>query len=309
MQQTGWAEWLCYVGNAKKWKADEVLTLANEDNPFWLRLHNLGRQGDGFRIRLEWEPQALAFVDVLKQAGEIPLPPYLNRPAQAADTHRYQTVFAQQPGAVAAPTASLHFTESVCSNLEANGFGFADVTLHVGAGTFKPVEAATAHCHTMHHEECGISLAQLQRLAQHTGPVVPIGTTAMRTLESLYWHALAVAQGTAEPQRLQVAQWEPYAPDGMRQPLPPASQLLAALATALQANGHSQVMGHTGLMIVPGYRPQVCHALLTNFHQPGSTLLMLVAALVGPDWKAIYDSALAEGYRFLSYGDASLLEW
>jgi S-adenosylmethionine:tRNA ribosyltransferase-isomerase len=312
MQQTGECVWKCLVGNGKRWKDGPVLLdFEAQGQPATLSAERL-EQGEGFSfIRFRWEPAALAFAEVLRGAGHLPLPPYLNRPDTEVDAVRYQTVYAAHEGAVAAPTAGLHFTPEILAELTAKGFQTAHVTLHVGAGTFQPVKAAHMDGHTMHGEPFVVTAALLrQLLAQHRAgcPIIAVGTTSLRTLESLYWlgvHVLhQMEHDTYHFEPMHVGQWQPYetAADV------PATEALEALLRYLELLAtNDELHATTQLLIAPGYRFRVITGLVTNFHQPESTLLLLVAALVGPGWRGIYEHALAGGYRFLSYGDSSLL--
>ncbi len=324
LQQTGSAVWQCLIGNRKRWRDGVPLTLvldpnagqtadaaeilaSNEEEPAILTATPAGETPDGEPlVRFAWTPATLPFADVLARAGLLPLPPYLHRAADETDAERYQTVYARAQGAVAAPTAGLHFTPAVLDALDARGFERAHVTLHVGAGTFRPVKADEMAGHAMHSEEIVVSaeaIAQVRGALAAGQPVVAVGTTSARTLESLYWLGARLAAGGAyEPV---VPQWAPYAPDA---PDVPAVAAFDALLTHLAEQHAAALTAHTHLLIAPGYLFRVVSALLTNFHQPESTLLLLVAALVGETrWRAIYDHALRQGYRFLSYGDSSLL--
>jgi S-adenosylmethionine:tRNA ribosyltransferase-isomerase len=292
--------WWCMVGNAKRWKGEE---LSVEREGRQLSMHRLGQADGEHLVAFNWTDGG-TFLEQLDHFGTVPLPPYMRRMAEDADDARYNTVFAAHPGSVAAPTASLHFTPELMQRMEQRGIGMERVTLHVGAGTFLPVKSATMQGHAMHSEQLRIPrhtvaglLAQLDR-----GPIVPVGTTAMRTIESLYWHGADLVNGTAG-ERIVVDQWRPYRPGDE---VPVADALQAALRR-LDADGQDALTGATTLLIAPGYRFRIATGLITNFHQPCSTLLLLVAALVGPQWRTMYAHALQHGYRFLSYGDGSLL--
>lgn len=304
MQQTGSCVWKCLVGNGKRWKSGAV-TLAFEAHgqPASLTAGR-GQQENGYSlIEFSWEPATLPFAEVLRAAGHLPLPPYLNRADTDVDAVRYQTVYAAHEGAVAAPTAGLHFSESVFEELAERGLATARLTLHVGAGTFQPVKADRMADHPMHAEAISVEAALLHQLLAHNGPVIAVGTTSLRTLESLYWLGEAlVRQPTAAPE-WHVRQWQPYE---STMEVAPATAL-QALLTHLTNTGTEALQATTQLLIAPGYRFRMIQGLITNFHQPESTLLLLVAALLGPDWRRVYDHALAHDYRFLSYGDSSLL--
>ncbi|GAA3949333.1 S-adenosylmethionine:tRNA ribosyltransferase-isomerase [Hymenobacter algoricola] len=306
MQQTGSCVWKCLVGNGKRWKS----------GPLHLEFQVLGQPAtltaerqaaaDGYSlIAFRWEPAQLPFAEVLRGAGHLPLPPYLNRTDTAADAVRYQTVYAAHEGAVAAPTAGLHFSDAVLAELTERGITTARVTLHVGAGTFQPVKADHMAGHAMHGEPFVVTAAVVrQLLAQAPRPVLAVGTTSLRTLESLYWLGARLAhQPEAAAEGLHVGQWQPYEAAAEV----PLAAALQAVLDHLAATDAEALHATTQLLIAPGYRFRVVQGLITNFHQPESTLLLLVAALIGPDWRRVYDHALAGGYRFLSYGDSSLL--
>ncbi len=296
----GSSVWECFVGNAKRWKEGEVLVLVMG------KVELKASRSAPERIEFSWTPMDLSFAEVLGQLGHVPLPPYMKRPDVDADTERYNTVFAKSDGSVAAPTASLHFTPAMLDALKNKGVRAAALTLHVGAGTFLPVKSERMDEHKMHHEQVRIPLEMLQALAvqQHRGPVVAVGTTALRTLESIYWHGVKILRGDAVDE-MEVAQWEPYEVEGST--LPSASEALLAVVAYLKARGNDRLTGRTQLLIAPGCSFRFVDALVTNFHQPQSTLLLLVAAFIGPGWRTVYDHALANEYRFLSYGDGSLL--
>lgn len=305
MQQTGSCEWKCLVGNGKRWKEGPVtLDFSAYNQPAVLTAERV-EQHDGYAlIRFSWEPAMLPFAEVLRGAGHLPLPPYLNRADTDVDAIRYQTVYAAHEGAVAAPTAGLHFSDAVLAELADRRITSARVTLHVGAGTFQPVKADQMAGHAMHGEPISVTRATLLQLLAHLPrPIIPVGTTSLRTLESLYWlGARLVNQAEAEPD-WHVSQWQPYE----NQPDVTAEAALMALLHQLDATGSDTLHATTQLLIAPGYRFRLVRGLITNFHQPESTLLLLVSALVGTDWRRIYEHALAHDYRFLSYGDSSLL--
>jgi S-adenosylmethionine:tRNA ribosyltransferase-isomerase len=306
-RQVGGVVWRCTLGNARRWKQGPLGQLfRSPKGDVQLFAERLPDDGHGARVRFTWLPDALSFAEVLARAGEVPLPPYMHREAGVADQERYQTVYARQEGSVAAPTAGLHFTPAVLDALDARGVQRARLTLHVGAGTFRPVHADTMAGHTMHQERILVPREVVQLLHDGVGarPIVATGTTTLRTLESLYWHGARILRG-AVPVELEVGQWEPY--DTPPHEQPGAREALGAVLRWMDDRGVDQVTGSTALLIAPGYRIRMADALITNFHQPGSTLMLLVAAFVGPDWRRIYDHALAGGYRFLSYGDGSLL--
>ena len=309
LQQTGHATWRCLVGNGRRWRDGPVqldfTTETGQPATLWAE-RQASEAGGTSLLDLRWEPAALPFAEVLRAAGHLPLPPYLGRPDTAQDAVRYQTVYAAREGAVAAPTAGLHFTPEVLAALAAQGTERGFVTLHVGAGTFQPVKAETMADHPMHAEPLIVQAALLRQLLAHlaapgAGPVLAVGTTSLRTLESLYWLGAALLRDPAAP--LLVTQWQPYEPAADV----PAADALRALLAHLEATGSEALEASTRLLIAPGYGFRLVRGLITNFHQPESTLLLLVAALIGSDWRRVYDHALAHGYRFLSYGDSSLL--
>jgi len=311
LQQTGACTWRCLVGNGRRWKSGPVtLNFSFAGQPATLTAVRQAHEASGESlIDFSWAPSSLPFAEVLRAAGHLPLPPYLHRPDTAADAVRYQTVYAAHEGAVAAPTAGLHFTPEVLADLAAHGMASGYVTLHVGAGTFQPVKADTMADHPMHAEPIIVQASLLRQLLAHRPhPVIAVGTTSLRTLESLYWLGAALVRQPASPgAALRVDQWQPYAPlaPGEAEVTPEAA--LQALLDYLDATGSAAVEASTQLLIAPGYRFRLVQGLVTNFHQPESTLLLLVAALLGPDWRQVYDHALRHGYRFLSYGDSSLL--
>ena len=310
LQQTGTATWRCLVGNGRRWKSGPVrLDFQANGQPatLWAERRAVEASGESL-IDFHWEPAALPFAEVLRAAGQLPLPPYLRRAATPADAVRYQTVYAAHEGAVAAPTAGLHFTPALLAELAARGIGRGQLTLHVGAGTFQPVKAATMADHPMHAEPIIVSAGLLRQLLAHRPrPVIAVGTTSLRTLESLYWLGAALARSPTPPAALHVSQWQPYEPRAAGETEVSTEDALQALLHYLEATGSAAVEASTRLLIAPGYRFRLVRGLITNFHQPESTLLLLVAALLGPGWRALYDHALAQGYRFLSYGDSSLL--
>lgn len=290
--------YIALVGNAKKWKEESLeLPFSFNGRTETLRVEKTGRDEQVFELHFRWTGLA-TWAEVLEVVGSVPLPPYLRRTAEEADKQRYQTVYARHEGSVAAPTAGLHFTPRLLQELRSQGFGEWSVTLHVGAGTFKPVDSNTLAGHTMHHEPFRVSRAFLQYVAMHPDtPFIPVGTTSMRTLESLYWMGVRALQGLPWQE---VMQWDPYQ-------LPSHFDNRTVLLALLANLEGDELWGMTQLMIAPGYHFRFCKGLLTNFHQPKSTLMLLVAALVGDDWKKIYQHALDNDYRFLSYGDGSLL--
>lgn len=316
MLQTKKVWWKCLVGGAKKWK-EEKLIKKIAATPFTLELSAtiIEKKTDYFIIELEWNDPALSFAEILHEAGIIPLPPYLNRKAEERDKETYQTVYAKHDGSVAAPTAGLHFTEKLFSKLEENHIQTAYVTLHVGAGTFKPVKAATMSDHEMHSEFIDVSITAIETLMNTDEKIVAVGTTSLRTIESLYWMGVKINKEmvstkvtlnelSADASVFAVQQWDPYEIASFALS---KKEALNCLLTWMQVNNKERLITKTQIIIAPGYTLKVADGLITNFHQPQSTLLLLVAAIVGEEWKKIYDYALNHQFRFLSYGDGSLL--
>lgn len=297
--------WKCFLGGASKWKEGSLVL---ETADFSIYAERVAQQDGAWVLKLSWTDPALSFAEVLHKAGKVPLPPYLNREATAADEATYQSVFAKEEGSVAAPTASLHFTPGVLESIADKGIKTLSVTLHVGAGTFKPVKSATMQDHEMHAEWLEVSKAQLTALAQHLEAkktLVAVGTTSCRTLESLYWIGVQLMNGVAiENGAVAVSQWLPYE-HGCQAVA--AAESINAIVRHLELNQPDKLVVKTQIIIAPGYDFKIVDGLITNFHQPESTLLLLVSALIGEDWKTVYDHALNNNYRFLSYGDSSLL--
>ena len=295
--------WKCIVGNVKRWKND-TLSLYNPENEEDVRLMGLKadlveRLGETSIVEFTWQNGA-PFSKVLEVCGSIPIPPYLNRDTEEVDLERYQTMYARFRGSVAAPTAGLHFTEDVLSRIRANGIDTQTVCLHVGAGTFLPVKSSLVSEHTMHREPFVVTKDFLQRLRSRKGKLVSVGTTSVRTLESLYYIGIkCIEQGHPGD----VAQWEPY----QREYQYSVEESLEAIVQYMEQNSLDSLQLGTSIIIVPGYEFKIVDVLVTNFHQPQSTLLLLVSAFVKGDWKKIYDHALSHNYRFLSYGDSSIL--
>jgi len=305
MLQQGRVTWHCLVGGAAKWRQGTELTLLCPDAGFTLYAAVAARREDHFIVELRWDRQELTFAEVLQHAGHVPLPPYMQRTAETSDITRYQTIFAREEGSVAAPTAGLHFTDRVLEDLNKKGVDTATVTLHVGAGTFRPVKSETMQEHPMHAEWIDVEAAVIEQIKAHLDAgIVATGTTSLRTLESLYWIGLDLLAGR-EPDRtgIAVSQWRPYEPHNDV----PAEAALSAVADWLREKHAERLVTRTQLLIAPGYDFRVATGLVTNFHQPRSTLLLLVAAFAGDSWRDIYAYALAHGFRFLSYGDGCLL--
>ncbi len=296
--------WKCLIGNAKRWKEGKLsMELKVNGESVVLYAERLAQNDQYAEIEFSWTPETLSFAAVLEAAGEIPLPPYLHRDAEPADRDRYQTVFARYDGSVAAPTAGLHFTQPLIAALHAQGFAFDEVTLHVGAGTFRPVATETIGEHAMHSETIVVRKSLIQNLINQIGkPVIPVGTTSTRTLESLYWIGVMLKEQGMELRPLHVEQWFPYE---SHVPMA-ADEALQAILDYLDEHGLTRLEASTALMIAPSYKMRVITGLITNFHQPKSTLLLLVSALIGERWKDCYRFALDHGFRFLSYGDSCL---
>jgi S-adenosylmethionine:tRNA ribosyltransferase-isomerase len=301
MQQKESAEWKCMIGGASKWRPGQVLQLSHED--LTLQAHYVEKLQDSFRIRFEWQPREIMFAELLHAFGLIPLPPYIKRKPEDLDKERYQTVFSKHEGSVAAPTAALHFTNDVLDDLRAKGIAARFVTLHVGAGTFKPVKSESIAGHEMHGEPFTVTKETLEALVA-SEKVVAVGTTSMRTLESLYW--LGIKLHHQPEASTDLGQWEAYEWEEQAEQIS-CRQSLQYLLQWLEQKGQMEIHCRTSIIIVPGYRFKVVDGLITNFHQPQSTLLLLIAAFIGEDWKKVYQHALDNDYRFLSYGDSSLL--
>ncbi len=301
---TGSCEWSCIVGNRKKWKEGYVeINFEHEGQACYLRAWIVEDRGRECTVRFEWTAP-MTFGQLLEALGRIPIPPYLNRESQEIDNTRYQTVYSKFEGSVAAPTAGLHFTPALIEAMKARGFGFEEVTLHVGAGTFLPVKDEDAAKHPMHTEHFEVRRATIARLLEQWGHITAVGTTSVRTLESLPALAWRIRQeGTASPERV-IGQWELY-------DIPAdytGREALSDLLAWMDREGMDRLKTATQIMITPlGYRFRIVERIVTNFHQPKSTLLLLVSAYVGDDWHRIYDYALGHGFRFLSYGDSSVL--
>ena len=301
--------WKCMIGNAKKWKSgalsQPVILPSGEE--VRLRAEKGEQTGNTFSVRFSWEGASVSFAEILDAVGELPIPPYLNRKTEESDKTTYQTVYSRIKGSVAAPTAGLHFTDNVLNGLRERGVKTAEVTLHVGAGTFQPVKVADANQHTMHTEIIAVPKATIQTIIENLGHIVAVGTTSMRTLESLYFlgEQFYTRHMTQEIGHLtySVSQFEPYEKDHALS----TQEALQAIVDHLEQIGEEVLHAETQIMIKPGYIFHVVDQLITNFHQPKSTLLLLVSAFVGSDWHRIYDYALANDFRFLSYGDSSIL--
>lgn len=295
--------WTCFVGNSKRWKSGELLMpLSIDGHDFTLRATRVSREGNTSVVRFDWDDREITFSRIISAVGEIPIPPYLNRGTEESDSTDYQTVFSHIDGSVAAPTAGLHFTPEVLEAIDAVGIARRELTLHVGAGTFQPVKSDTIGEHDMHSEFIAVSRTFISDLADAAGqrPVVAVGTTSVRTLESLYHIGRLIASGKWNGE---LPQWTPYDDTDST---PDAAEALRAIVAWLDSRGDDTLMARTRIIIAPGYTYRIVSAIITNFHQPQSTLLLLVSAFIGDAWRDIYTHALDSDYRFLSYGDACL---
>lgn len=306
-QTHGHCEWYCLVGNQKKWK-EGSLRRSLEVNGVTLTLQatRLGEHGTSQHIAFDWDNDKVSFAEILDVVGELPIPPYLNRETQESDKTTYQTVYSKIKGSVAAPTAGLHFTDQVLSELDAHGIDREELTLHVGAGTFKPVKSEEIGGHEMHSEYISVRKQTLEKLLRHHASAIAVGTTSVRTLESLYYMGVKLEQNpNLTEEQLHVNQWEPYQLSAKQEITP--EKAIQNLLDYLKRNDLNTLHTSTQIIIAPGYQYKIVKMLVTNFHQPQSTLLLLVSAFVHGDWRKIYDYALAHEFRFLSYGDSSLL--
>lgn len=292
LSSTTGCTWKCMVGNAKKWHEDPIELHAGTHI---LRAIKGEAIGNTYAVRFEWDNTNISFAELLDAAGELPIPPYLNRKTEESDLRTYQTVYSRIKGSVAAPTAGLHFTDQVLDDLHQRGIKTEEVTLHVGAGTFLPVKTADANEHTMHTEIIAVPREAIEHIQANLGHIVAVGTTSMRTLESLYFMGCSRSNS--------VSQFEPY----KKTYTPTTQEAFQSLLDWMDETGQQILHGETQIMIKPGYQFHVVDQLITNFHQPQSTLLLLVSAFVGGDWHTIYDYALSHDFRFLSYGDSSIL--
>lgn len=323
----GEVTWTCLVGNLKKWKGGALERAISLTPPadsvgsgspatLTLRAERVGVSGTGFAIRFSWDDATVSWAEVLDAIGELPIPPYLNRATEESDLTTYQTVYSKIKGSVAAPTAGLHFTPEVLAAIDARGIERAELTLHVGAGTFRPVKSEEIEGHTMHSEWIAVRRAVIERLLAHDARCIAVGTTSVRTLESLYYIGLLISRHVAAgraladltPDDLHVPQWLPYEAPDAESVLSPADALNWILRY-LEATGQEVLTTSTQIIIAPGYDYHIVRTIVTNFHQPQSTLLLLVSAFVGGNWRPIYDYALAHDFRFLSYGDSSVLNY
>lgn len=305
-QSTGSCRWLCLVGNSKKWKEGELKNTFNAGGrQVTLSAVRISTTPSGSIIEFRWDTPDITFATLLESAGELPIPPYLNRATEESDKETYQTVYSKIDGSVAAPTAGLHFTPKVFEALAAKGVERAELTLHVGAGTFKPVKSDTIGGHEMHTELISVGRELIEKLATTDRKIIAVGTTSVRTLESLYHIGTSLARGGQLPPHgtPAVTQWQPYMHDDTLT----RREALTHIARYMDREKMTQLVTSTQIIIVPGYKFRVAEGIITNFHQPHSTLLLLVSAFVDGDWRRIYDYALSHSFRFLSYGDSSLL--
>lgn len=303
----GSSEWKCLLGNSKRWKSGLLTKQAYINNTVVIiQAEMLSQEAQFAHIRFTWDQPEIAFANLLSETGILPLPPYLNREANKKDESQYQTTYAKEEGSVAAPTAGLHFTEDTFLKLKERKIRSTEITLHVGAGTFLPVKASKMQEHEMHREHIEVPLEAIEKLVeslQQKQCIIPVGTTSMRTLETLYWYGVRLLQNKMDSTNFSLTQWEPYE---LVQTVN-AEEAIATLANYLRTNSITTLFGSTQLLIAPGYKMRIADALITNFHQPQSTLLLLVSALVGDKWRDIYEHALNHNYRFLSFGDSSIL--
>jgi S-adenosylmethionine:tRNA ribosyltransferase-isomerase len=306
MNATTVVQWKCLVGGAAKWK-DEILEkeITIGSNKVILFAKKVEKITEAFIIEFSWQPSSFSFAEIIEAAGKVPLPPYIKRDTDNEDTSRYQTIFAEHSGSVAAPTAGLHFSENIFEKLAAKNINKAFVTLHVGAGTFKPVKAATMAEHEMHAEYIDVDIATIENIKNNIGKVAAIGTTSLRTIESLYWFGIKVFNDK-NTKELSLLQWDVYSDKLVNSTLS-ANDALEALLTWMKNNNKERIFTQTQILIAPSYTFKIANMLITNFHQPKSTLLLLVAAAIGNNWKKMYDYALQNDFRFLSYGDGNLI--
>ena len=296
----GSCSWYCLVGNLKKWKEGPLTRdFKIQNSKYKLTAERVGTHGTSQEIKFEWDA-SLTWAEVIDAVGELPIPPYLNRKTQESDKTTYQTVYSKIKGSVAAPTAGLHFTKRVLADIDAKGIEREEVTLHVGAGTFRPVKSEDIGGHDMHTEHIAVHRQTIERLLAHNGEAIAVGTTSVRTLESLYYLGVLASQGKED---LHVPQWMPYEYDNSLSTI----EALTALLRYMDERGEEVLHSSTQIIIAPGYKYHIVRRMITNFHQPQSTLLLLVSAFIGEGWHDVYDYALNHDFRFLSYGDSSML--
>ncbi|KAA6301527.1 MAG: S-adenosylmethionine:tRNA ribosyltransferase-isomerase [Candidatus Ordinivivax streblomastigis] len=298
--------WLCMIGNAKRWKGGklEVSVQGDDPNEVILTAEKIQSYGETHLVCFTWNNPRWTFADLLEKQGELPIPPYLNRRTEESDKESYQTVYSKIKGSVAAPTAGLHFTQTVLEHLKQKHIDMEELTLHVGAGTFKPVKSATLAGHEMHTECISVKKSTIEKLLAKEGKIFAVGTTSVRTLESLYYIGLTLERNlNATPDELEVNQWTPYE----NSDLLPIHRVLQNILNYMNRKKLDVLTTHTQILIAPGYSFKLVNGMITNFHQPKSTLLLLISTFVDGDWRSIYDYALQNDFRFLSYGDSSLL--
>jgi S-adenosylmethionine:tRNA ribosyltransferase-isomerase len=302
--QKGSCVWKCLVGNNKKWKQETISSsFINDSKQLTLTAKRLCQENETWIVEFSWDNEDLSFAEVLQCMGHVPLPPYLKRKDEESDKQDYQTIYAHQEGSVAAPTAGLHFSENTFKQLADKGVKTCFVTLHVGAGTFKPVSTETIGQHIMHTEQIVLKKENIKELIEAIGKrIMCVGTTSVRTVESLYWHGVSVLKNGGKYSDIDVKQWQPYQEICEIS----AKESLQAILDSMEKENKSILIGQTQLMIVPGYQYRIVDSMITNFHQPKSTLLLLVSAMIGQDWKKVYAFALENNYRFLSFGDACM---
>lgn len=293
--------WECMVGNFKKWKDESSLERSLNLNGRQVLLKAKVINREKKTIQFDWNDSGISFAEIVEASGKVPLPPYLNRAAEENDKPRYQTVYSQHDGAVAAPTAGLHFTPEILKKLEEKGINESFLTLHVSAGTFQPIKSDNILEHPMHSEQMVVSKESVKDVVSADEKIIAVGTTSMRTLESLFWFGVRLINGN---ESFNIQKLEPYQD---HENLPSRTDAFKAIYHWMEKNNLSQIIGTTEIFIFPGYLFRVCDGLITNFHQPGSTLVLLIAAFIGDDWRTVYNEALNKNYRFLSYGDSSLL--
>jgi S-adenosylmethionine:tRNA ribosyltransferase-isomerase len=307
MEQTETSQWKCMIGGVAKWKEPYLDVEANnQGETVTLRATLISKATDDNLIQFEWWPKEKTLAEILLIFGDVPLPPYIKRKTDVQDPERYQTIYAKEEGSVAAPTAGLHFSDAVFERMKIKKIEKAFVSLHVGAGTFKPVKADRMEDHDMHSEWISVEKETIQKLIEQQGEIVAVGTTSLRTLESLYWLGVHVANNPSVNNPV-IQQWDVY-DSGMQNTTLTKVEALTHLLHWLNQKGKSKLFTQTQLLIAPGYLFRVADHLITNFHQPKSTLLLLVAAAIGEDWKKCYDYAINRDFRFLSYGDANLIK-
>ncbi len=295
--------WECMIGNLKRWHDHSSLMLTMKEGVNEIQLSAEVEDIDGGLVKFRWDKPGKTFGEIISLAGKIPLPPYIHREAVPDDYIRYQTVYSRIDGAVASSTAGLHFTENILEDLVKKDFKLEFITLHIGAGTFQPIKTGNAYDHDMHTEQIVITSQNIENLIRHEGPVIAVGTTSLRTLESLYWYGTALLKDGQD--KFSIDKLEPYHYNDNQ--LPTRGESLNAIKQYFSESVTKILTGETGIYILPGYKFRICNGLITNYHLPGSTLILLVAAFTGNDWKRIYSEAIMNDYRFLSYGDSSLL--